>query len=112
MRPPNNPAQLQEGPLTLAQHLLSTAASPLVHVALGLLLGVVLARTARRSRIHWGWGLLALMVAAVLRPSLGGGGPTRLPATHPPPLPPRPRHPGKPPPGGGPAAAGQPRRSP
>ena len=81
MRPPNDHAQLREGPFALAQHLLSAVGSPLVHVAVGLLLGLVLAPTARRSRLHWGWGLLALAVVALLRPGLGGIGLTGLTAT-------------------------------
>jgi len=67
--PSPEPGDNPLAPLTaLAQWLTGTT----IHVAIGLIVGLLAARAMRREHLHWSWGAVGLTVVFVARQALGG----------------------------------------
>ncbi len=79
MSSPDALPDLSGGPLAPAVRLAHAAIGACEHVALGWVLGVLLARLMRRSPLHWSWALVALACVLVLR-ALFAGAITTVPA--------------------------------
>jgi hypothetical protein len=62
----------QFDPLRPVEHLLQWTAQATVQIALGLLLGELVARLMRHRHLHWGWAAVALAFLVAAHALLGG----------------------------------------
>ena len=58
-------------PLMPAERLVHWLSAPTVHVAVGLVLGLIVARQMRRRHLHWSWAAGAVALVVLARQSLG-----------------------------------------
>ena len=65
-------------PLAPIEHLLQWTAATAVHVALGLLLGLLAARMMRNRHLHWSWAAVGLAFVVLARTALAGSATTVL----------------------------------
>ena len=80
---PSNEATLnrETDPLAPLEHLTQGLVGAAVHVALGVLLGLLAARLMRRWHLHWSWATGATALVLLARPVLGGAAATLDAAT-------------------------------
>ena len=68
-------------PQATVDEFLHWALSTTTHLAIGVILGGLLARTMRARHLHWSWAALAAVVAVLARQALGGAALTLVVAT-------------------------------
>ena len=67
----NEVTEQQVDPLTPLQELLHGVTGSLLHLMLGLVLGVIAARVMRREHLHWSWAGISLAIVLLERHLLG-----------------------------------------
>jgi conjugal transfer pilus assembly protein TraD len=79
--PPETFSESAVDPQATVDEFLHWALSTSTHLAIGVILGGLLARTMRTRHLHWSWAALAAGVAVLARQALGGATLTLLVAT-------------------------------
>jgi type IV secretory pathway TraG/TraD family ATPase VirD4 len=67
----NEVTEQQVDPLTPLQELLHGVTGSLLHLALGLVIGVIATRWMRREHLHWSWAAISLALVLLERHLLG-----------------------------------------